>query len=107
MRSKLLDREEFDSHYEYRTRRAERARGVLPAAGIFLLDGRLHVAELHAAAERALRAAGALLVVGLRFDGSLSAAVSGGLAGALDPGELVAVESAALALRVQAAASAS
>ena len=107
MRSKLMDREEFDSHYEYRTRRRERARGVLPAAGIFLLEGRMRVAELESVAERALRAAGALLVAGVRFDGDLPAAVSGGRAGALHPGELVALDPHPLAERVRAGASAS
>ncbi len=54
-------------------------RGVAPLAGVFLLEGRFHVANHGGRAERALLDRGALLVATLAFDpGDARRRVSGG-----------------------------
>ncbi|HEX2094998.1 MAG TPA: hypothetical protein VHG28_21545 [Longimicrobiaceae bacterium] len=54
-------------------------RGVGPRAGIFLLDGRFHVANHWSRAERLLLDRGAVLVASLVFDGvEAERMVSGG-----------------------------
>ena len=59
-----------DSHYEYRRRTVRWRAGVLPAAGIYLLDGEYRVAVRGGAEERRLRREGALAVASVTFDGS-------------------------------------
>ncbi len=59
-----------DSHYEERRITPKRRQGVLPSAGIWLLDGRYRVAEYGSEAEARLRERDALLVANLVFDGS-------------------------------------
>lgn len=86
MRERLREGDEFESHYESRVRAPVRQRGKLPPVGVFLADGRWRVAPLESAAERALRAAGALLVAQVRFDGAAVPSASGGGAGAFPPG---------------------
>jgi hypothetical protein len=78
MRESLHDRDEFDSHYEDRVQAPVRQRGSLPPAGVFLAAGRYHVAAYGGAAERALRARGALLVASATFDGIPLPALTGG-----------------------------
>lgn len=80
MRSQLHDRDEFDSHYEDRVHAPVRARGTLPAAGVYLCAGRFEVAAPHTPAERRLRALGALLVARVSFDGVQVPALTGGAA---------------------------
>ncbi|HET6230826.1 MAG TPA: hypothetical protein VFE05_12205 [Longimicrobiaceae bacterium] len=46
------------------------AQGVAPRAGIFLLEGRYHVAAPMTSAERRLLDLGAIAVATVRFDGS-------------------------------------
>lgn len=59
-----------DSYYEYRRRSLRWRAGVLPAAGIYLLDGEYRVAIHGSAEERALRREGALAVASVTFDGA-------------------------------------
>jgi hypothetical protein len=91
MKSKLRDRDEFDSHYEDRVRAPARMRGPMPPAGVYLYAGRYEVAPHHSEAERRLREAGALHVATVTFDGLPIAAVSGGGARDLRFADLVAV----------------
>ena len=97
MRSPLRDKDEFDSHYEDRVQAPVRARGTLPAAGVYLAGGRFEVAAYQSPAERRLLDAGALLVASVSFDGLQVAALTGGAA--RDPrfADLVAVSPAAAA----------
>jgi hypothetical protein len=81
MQEHLRDRDAFDSHYEDRVHAPARQRGTLPAAGVFLAAGRYQVAAYGGAAERALRAAGALLVATVSFDGAPLPALTGGGSG--------------------------
>ena len=60
---------EPDSYYEERRIAPRWRKGVLPSAGIYLLDDAYHVAVPGTPAERALAERGALLVAGVRFDG--------------------------------------
>ena len=78
MRSQLRDGDEFDSHYEDRVHAPVRARGTLPAAGVYLCAGRFEVAAPHTPAERRLLDAGALLVASVSFDGLQVPAMTGG-----------------------------
>lgn len=80
MRSQLHDRDEFDSHYEDRVHAPVRARGTLPAAGVYLCAGRFEVAAHHSPAEHRLRELGALLVASVSFDGLQVPALTGGAA---------------------------
>ncbi|HEX6041865.1 hypothetical protein [Longimicrobium sp.] len=80
MRSQLHDRDEFDSHYEDRVHAPVRARGTLPAAGVYLCGGRFEVAARHSPAEARLRERGALLVASVSFDGLQVPALTGGAA---------------------------
>ena len=80
MRSQLRDGDEFDSHYEDRVHAPVRARGTLPAAGVYLCAGRFEVAAPHTPAERRLLDAGALLVACVSFDGLQVPAMTGGAA---------------------------
>lgn len=59
-----------DSHYEYRRRVLRWRAGVLPAAGIYLLDGEYRVAVHGSAEERRLRREGAVAVASVTFDGA-------------------------------------
>jgi len=59
-----------DSYYEYRRRVLRWRAGVLPTAGIYLLDGSYRVAVPGSGEERRLRREGALAVAGVTFDGS-------------------------------------
>lgn len=81
MRSDLLDLDEFDSHYEDRADDLSWARGTLPVSAVYLLRGQYVVAPCHGAAERRLRAAGALCVAMVTFDGAAVASLTGGSAG--------------------------
>ena len=76
----LRDGDEFDSHYEDRVQAPVRARGTLPAAGVYLCAGRFEVAAHHSPAERRLRELGALLVASVSFDGLQVPAMTGGAA---------------------------
>jgi hypothetical protein len=78
--SSLRDKDEFDSHYEDRVQAPVRARGTLPAAGVYLASGRFEVAAHHSAAERRLLDNGALLVASVSFDGLQVPALTGGAA---------------------------
>jgi hypothetical protein len=89
MHHPLGDRDEFESHYEDRVHAPVRQRGALPAAGVFLAAGRYQVAAFGTAAERALRARGALLVARVTFDGRAVHALTGGGAGDPAPGGLL------------------
>lgn len=80
MRSPLRDKDEFDSHYEERVQAPVRARGTLPAAGVYLWGGRFEVAAYQSPAERRLLEAGALLIASVSFDGLPVAALTGGTA---------------------------
>lgn len=91
MKSKLRDRDEFDSAYESRVRAPVRVRGVMPPAGVYLHAGRYEVAPHHSEAERRLREAGALHVATVTFDGRPVAALTGGGAGNLRFSEVVPV----------------
>jgi hypothetical protein len=91
MRSQLRDGDEFDSHYEDRVHAPVRARGTLPAAGVYLCAGRYEVAAYHSAAERRLRDLGALLIASVSFDGLQVPALTGGAARDLRLADLVAV----------------
>lgn len=91
MRSQLSDRDEFDSHYEDRVHAPVRARGTLPAAGVYLCAGRFEVAARHSPAEGKLLDAGALLVASVSFDGLQVAALTGGAARDLSLADLVPV----------------
>jgi hypothetical protein len=59
-----------DSFYEERRITPKWRQGVLPNAGIWLADGRYHVAVYGSAAQARLVEHGALLVAGVVFDGS-------------------------------------
>jgi hypothetical protein len=63
MKSYTLDFQ--DPHSAFDT-----AQGVAPRAGIFLLEGRYHVAAPLTSAERRLLELGAIAVATVRFDGS-------------------------------------
>lgn len=89
MGSRLKDRDEFDSHYEDRVQAPVRARGTLPAAGVYLCAGRFEVAAHHTPAEHRLVEAGALLVASISFDGLQVAALTGGAARDLSLADLV------------------
>jgi hypothetical protein len=79
MREPLLDRDDFDSHYEDRVAAPVRHRGALPAAGVYLAPGgRWEVAAHGGAAERALCELGALLVATVTFDGAPIPSLTGG-----------------------------
>ena len=91
MRVHLRDEDEFDSFYEDRVQAPVRARGTLPAAGVYLCAGRFEVAAYHSAAEHRLRAAGALLVASVSFDGAQVPALTGGAARDLRLADLVVV----------------
>jgi len=91
MRSPLRDKDEFDSHYEDRVQAPVRARGTLPAAGVYLAGGRYEVAAHNGAAERRLLDAGALLIASITFDGLQVPALTGGAARDARLAELVAV----------------
>ena len=91
MRSPLRDKDEFDSHYEDRVQAPVRARGTLPAAGLYLAGGRYEVAAHHTPAERRLLDAGALLIASVSVDGLQVAALTGGAARDLRLAELVPV----------------
>lgn len=97
MRSQLRDGDEFDSHYEDRVHAPVRARGTLPAAGVYLCAGRYEVAAHHSAAEHRLRELGALLVASVSFDGLQVPALTGGAARDLRLADLVAVPAHAAA----------
>lgn len=96
MKSPLRDKDEFDSHYEDRVQAPVRARGTLPAAGVYLAGGRYHVAAPHTPAERRLLEAGALLVASVSFDGAQVAALTGGAARDVRLAELVPVPARAV-----------
>jgi hypothetical protein len=81
MRSDLPDQDEFPSHYEDRADDISWAKGTLPASGVFLLHGSYVVAPCHGPTERRLRAAGALCVAMVTFDGMAVAAATGGSPG--------------------------
>jgi len=69
----MKDRELLpDSFYEERRTTPKWRQGVLPNAGIWLVDGRYHVAVHGSAAQAELVERGALLVAGVVFDGSHS-----------------------------------
>lgn len=89
MRSQLHDGDEFDSHYEDRVHAPVRARGTLPAAGVYLCGGRFEVAAHHSPAEHRLRELGALLVASVSFDGVQVPALTGGAAGDLRLADVV------------------
>jgi hypothetical protein len=91
MKSKLRERDEFDSHYEERVRAPVRVRGTMPPAGVYLYAGRYEVAPHHSEAEQRLREAGALHVATVTFDGVPIAALTGGGARDLRLADLVAV----------------
>lgn len=95
--SSLRDRDEFDSHYEDRVQAPVRARGTLPAAGVYLAGGRFEVAAHHSTAERRLLDDGALLIASVSFDGLQVAALTGGAARELRLAELVRVSARAVA----------
>jgi hypothetical protein len=76
----LKDRDEFDSHYEDRIQAPVRARGTLPAAGLYLCAGRFEVAAYHSPAAARLLDAGALLIASVSFDGLQVPALTGGAA---------------------------
>ncbi|HWK88911.1 MAG TPA: hypothetical protein VNP72_02925 [Longimicrobium sp.] len=79
-----------NSHYEDRTRSVAWRRGSLPPAGLYLVDGRLHMAARESVAEQRLLAGGALLVANARFDGAQVPALTGGtLARGTHPAEVV------------------
>ena len=78
MKLPLRERDEFDSHYEDRVQAPVRARGTLPAAGVYLVRGAYEVAAHHSPAERRLLQAGALRVASVTFDGAQVAALTGG-----------------------------
>jgi len=59
-----------DSYYEERRITPRMRSGVLPGAGIWLAEGRYHVAMYGSPAQARLQAAGAILVAGVVFDGS-------------------------------------
>jgi len=59
-----------DSFYEERRITPKWRQGVLPNAGIWLADGRYHVAVYGSPAQERLVEHGALLVAGVVFDGS-------------------------------------
>lgn len=56
------------SKYEYRTEEIRRSRLIGQPSGVWLLDGRWHLAAYHTAAAEWLREAGALHVATVRFD---------------------------------------
>ena len=91
------DRDEFDSHYEDRVHAPVRARGTLPAAGVYLAGGRFEVAAHHTPAERRLLDAGALLIASVSFDGLQVPALTGGAARDVRLAELVPVSAGAVA----------
>jgi hypothetical protein len=94
--SSLRDKDEFDSHYEDRVQAPVRARGTLPAAGVYLAGGRFEVAVPHSAAERRLLDAGALLIASVTFDGLQVAALTGGAARGTSLAELLPVSARAV-----------
>lgn len=59
-----------DSFYEERRITPKWRSGVLPSAGIWLADGRYHVAVYGSEAQERLEEHGAILVAGVAFDGS-------------------------------------
>jgi hypothetical protein len=85
------DEDELDYFYEDRVHAPVRARGTLPAAGVYLWGGRFEVAAHHSPAERRLLEAGALLVASVSFDGAQVPALTGGGAGDLRLADLVPV----------------
>ncbi len=93
----LREKDEFDSHYEDRVHAPVRARGMLPAAGVYLAGGRFEVAAYHSAAERRLLDAGALLVAAVTFDGLQVPALTGGAARNVRLADLVPVSARAAA----------
>jgi len=67
----MRDRELLpDSFYEERRITPRWRRGELPSAGIWLAEGRYHVAVYGSPAEERLQEMGAILVAGVAFDGS-------------------------------------
>ena len=66
-----MEKKPLEPNYFYEDRRTapKWKRGVLPAAGIWLLDGAYHVAIHGSPAERRLAEGGALPIAGVRFDG--------------------------------------
>jgi hypothetical protein len=96
--SALRDKDEFESHYEDRVQAPVRARGTLPAAGVYLAGGRYQVAAHHSPAERRLLDAGALLVANVTFDGLQVPALTGGAARGARLAQLVAVSARDVAL---------
>ncbi|WP_420125768.1 hypothetical protein [Longimicrobium sp.] len=95
--SSLRDKDEFDSYYEDRVQAPVRARGTLPAAGVYLAGGCFEVAAHHSPAERRLLDAGALLIARVSFDGLQVAALTGGAARDVRMAELVKVSARAVA----------
>jgi hypothetical protein len=91
MKSKLRDRDEFDSAYESRVRTPVRVRGVMPPAGVYLHAGRYQVATHDSEAERRLREVGALHVATVTFDGRPIASLTGGGSGNLRFSDVVPV----------------
>lgn len=91
MRTDPLDVDDFKSHYEDRADEISWARGTLPRSGVFLADGRYHVAPYHSLAARRLVDGGALLVASVSFDGLQMAALTGGGRGS-HRSDVVAVE---------------
>lgn len=83
MAHRLPDGEAFESHYEDLVHARAGRRGTLPAAGVFLAQGRFHVAEYGGAAEHRLRARGAVAVAEVSFGGAPVPALTGGGAGRL------------------------
>jgi sorbitol-specific phosphotransferase system component IIA len=67
----MRDRELLpDSFYEERRITPKWRRDTLPSAGIWLAEGRYHVAVYGSAAQARLEELGAILVAGVAFDGS-------------------------------------
>ncbi|HEX8692767.1 MAG TPA: hypothetical protein VF746_10125 [Longimicrobium sp.] len=66
-----MEKRPLDPNWFYEDRRTTpRWRdGVLPSAGLYLLDGAYHAAVYGTAEEQRLFERGALLVAGVRFDG--------------------------------------
>lgn len=73
-----------DSFYEERRITPTWRRDALPSAGIWLAEGRYHVAAYGSAAHARLEEVGAILVAGVTFDGSHAERPVGGAVG-LEP----------------------
>lgn len=97
------DEDEIDSFYEDRVHAPVRARGTLPAAGVYLWGGRFEVAAHHTPAERRLLDAGALLVASVSFDGAQVPALTGGAARDVRLAELLPVAAREAARAVEPA----